>query len=282
MVDDKGTAFHFKEAPKRIITTSLPYQDILFELVPTDRFVAVSSSSADPDYSMTAEASAKIANRFTPPISVEQVLQYKPDVFITSENNARLVTATLQDMGVNVFVINTIDSYDDIKHVIAKLAELVHEQEKGAAMIARLDADRAALERRLAQIPADKQKIVLEITYNGTYGMLQRVFAMLCDLAHTRNGMLLMPVHGNMAISKEKLMELNPDVLFLPAWSARGSQNSDAYLEQVKNDPAYKDLKFIRNNAVYKFPERYRYCSSQHIIEAAEYMARLTYPEYLK
>ena len=85
-----------------------------------------------------------------------------------------------------------------------------------------------------------------------------------------------------MPVSKEKIVELNPDVLFLPSWDAKGSQNSDTYFKQFKEDPAYKDLTCIKANAVYKFPERYRYCTSHHILEGAEYMAKLVYPEYVK
>ena len=121
---------------------------------------------------------------------------------------------------------------------------------------------------------------MVELTYSGTYGMLQHVFGMICDLAKARDGMQVMPVRSGMVVSKERLLTLDPDVLLLPTWDAKGNQNSDAYFQQIVSDPAYSNLKCIRQQTVYKYPEKYRYCVSHYIVDAAEYMAKLVYPEY--
>ncbi|MBQ7760193.1 MAG: ABC transporter substrate-binding protein [Acidaminococcaceae bacterium] len=282
VVDDRGKVFQFAEPPTRMMTTSLAFQDILLEMVPVESFIATSVSAADPNYSMTAELSKKIPNKYRPRITVEQVLKYKPDLFITTPQTSPEVSATLEDMGVRVFMLNAAETYPDIKKSIAKLSELVNQKEKGLALVQRMEAGEKALAEKLAAIPKDKQKLVIQLTYSGTYGMLQNIFGMLCDLAYVQNGMEIMPVRASMPVSKEKIVELNPDVLFLPSWDAKGSQNSDAYFQQIITDPAYKDLKCVKSKAVYKFPERYRYCTSHYILEGAEYMAKLVYPEYLQ
>jgi iron complex transport system substrate-binding protein len=251
-------------------------------MVPVENFIATSVSAADPNYSMTAELSKKIPNKYRPRITVEQVLKYKPDLFLTTPLTNPEVSSTLEDMGVKVFMLNQAETYDDIKKSIVKLGNLVNEKEKSAAILQKMEAGEKALAEKLAVIPKDKQKLAIQLTYSGTYGMLQNIFGMLCDLAHVKNGMAIMPVRASMPVSKEKIVELNPDVLFLPSWDAKGSQNSDTYFKQFKEDPAYKDLTCIKDNAVYKFPERYRYCTSHHILEGAEYMAKLVYPEYVK
>lgn len=282
VTDDRGKVFNFTEPPKRMLTTSLAFQDILLEMVPVEHFIATSVSAADPNYSMTAELSKKIPNKYRPRITVEQVLKYKPDLFLTTPLTNPEVSSTLEDMGVKVFMLNQAETYDDIKNSIVKLGNLVNEKEKSVAILQKMEAGEKALAEKLAVIPKDKQKLAIQLTYSGTYGMLQNIFGMLCDLAHVKNGMAIMPVRASMPVSKEKIVELNPDVLFLPSWDAKGSQNSDTYFKQFKEDPAYKDLTCIKDNAVYKFPERYRYCTSHHILEGAEYMAKLVYPEYVK
>ena len=282
VVDDRGKVFKFTEPPKRMMTTSLAFQDILLEMVPVEHFIATSISAADPNYSMTADISRKIPNKYRPRVTVEQVLKYKPDLFLTTPLTNPEVSSTLEDMGIKVFMLNQADTYDDIKESIVKLGKLVNENEKGVAILQKMEANEKALAEKLAVIPKDKQKVVVQLTYSGTYGMLQNIFGVLCDLSHVRNGMELMPVRSSMPVSKEKIVEMNPDVLFLPSWDAKGSQNSDTYFKQIIEDPAYKDLTCIKNNTVYKFPERYRYCTSHHILEGAEYMAKLVYPEYVK
>ena len=282
VVDDRGKVFNFTEPPKRMMTTSLAFQDILLEMVSVENFIATSISAADPNYSMTADISKKIPNKYRPRVTVEQVLKYKPDLFLTTPLTNPEVSSTLEDMGVKVFMLNQADTYDDIKKSIVKLGKLVNENEKSVTILQKMEAGEKALAEKLSVIPKDKQKLVIQLTYSGTYGMLQNIFGMLCDLSHVKNGMAIMPVRSSMPVSKEKIVELNPDVLFLPSWDAKGSQNSDTYFKQIIEDPAYKDLTCIKNNAIYKFPERYRYCTSHHILEGAEYMAKLVYPEYVK
>ena len=282
VVDDRGKVFNFTEPPKRMMTTSLAFQDILLEMVPVENFIATSISAADPNYSMTADISKKIPNKYRPRVTVEQVLKYKPDLFLTTPLTNPEVSSTLEDMGVKVFMLNQADTYDDIKKSIVKLGKLVNENEKSVTILQKMEAGEKALAEKLSVIPKDKQKLVIQLTYSGTYGMLQNIFGMLCDLSHVKNGMAIMPVRSSMPVSKEKIVELNPDVLFLPSWDAKGSQNSDTYFKQIIEDPAYKDLTCIKNNAIYKFPERYRYCTSHHSLEGAEYMAKLVYPEYVK
>ena len=279
VVDDQGTEFVFAEAPKKIITNSLAYQDILMELVPLESFVAVSSASLDYNYSLTADKAKLVKQKYNQPITLETVLAYKPDVYITTDSSPQALTVSLKEMGVKVFIVKSAHSYVDIQHSIIKLAELTGQQSKGAAMLNKMDEQRKILNDKLARIKPNEKRTVVELTYAGTYGMLQHVFAMLCDLSNCNNGMEIMPVRSSMVVSKEKLVSLNPDVLFLPTWDAKGNQNSDQYFEQIISDPAYKDMQCIKNKRVYKFPEKYRYCASQYIVDAAEAMAKLVYPE---
>lgn len=279
VVDDQGTEFVFAEAPKKIITNSLAYQDILMELVPLESFVAVSSASLDYNYSLTADKAKLVKPKYNQPITLETVLAYKPDVYITTDSSPQALTVSLKEMGVKVFIVKSAHSYVDIQHSIIKLAELTGQQSKGAAMLNKMDEQRKILNDKLARIKPNEKRTVVELTYAGTYGMLQHVFAMLCDLSNCNNGMEIMPVRSSMVVSKEKLVSLNPDVLFLPTWDAKGNQNSDQYFEQIISDPAYKDMQCIKNKRVYKFPEKYRYCASQYIVDAAEAMAKLVYPE---
>ena len=279
VVDDQGTEFVFAESPKKIITNSLAYQDILMELVPLESFVAVSSASLDYNYSLTADKAKLVKQKYNQPITLETVLAYKPDVYITTDSSPQALTVSLKEMGVKVFIVKSAHSYVDIQHSIIKLAELTGQQSKGAAMLNKMDEQRKILNDKLARIKPNEKRTVVELTYAGTYGMLQHVFAMLCDLSNCNNGMEIMPVRSSMVVSKEKLVSLNPDVLFLPTWDAKGNQNSDQYFEQIISDPAYKDMQCIKNKRVYKFPEKYRYCASQYIVDAAEAMAKLVYPE---
>lgn len=279
VTDDLGNVFNFEQSPQRIITSNLSYQDILCELISVERFAAISANSLDKDYSFTAEKVKNVSNKYYQPINAEAILKYNPDVYITSDETPVVVNNTLEDMGVKVFVIKASHNYEDIQHSIVKLAELVNEQDKGNALIKQMDNRKAALKKKIQSTKKSPDKIVVELTYNGTYGMRQDIFGVLCDLSMCKNGMKIMPAPSSTVVSKERLVDLNPDVLLLPKWNFFGKHNSDTYLQQIIDDPAYRDMQCIQNKTVYKFPEKYRYCASQYVVESAEHLAKIVYPE---
>jgi iron complex transport system substrate-binding protein len=84
---------------------------------------------------------------------------------------------------------------------------------------------------------------------------------------------------GQVPLSRERLLELDPDVLILPGWVYGKPGGAGAFQEQLLADPALQSLKAVRTGRVYRFPERLKTATSQYIVEAAEALARLAYPE---
>ncbi len=280
VVDDRGKEIFFPAPPHRILCLNNAIQDVVFDLVAVEQIAAVSNLSLDPAYSMTSKKAAFAAQRYTNPISAEKILSLQPDIVFVSDGVKPELYQTLVDMKIPVFEIKSPESIEGIRHMIRKISAVVRKEEKGQQLIQNMDQRLQALDQRLQRIEKDKRKTVIELTYNGTFGMMQHVFAILCQASHVRNGMEIIPTKSSVVVSKERILQLNPDVLLLPAWNAKGEKDPDEYFEQVKSDPAYVHLKCIQQKEVYKFPEKYRYCTSHHIAEAAEYMAKLVYPEY--
>ena len=118
VMDDQGTEFVFTEAPNRIITNSLAYQDILMELVPLEHFAAVSAGSLDANYSLTADKAKLVKQKFNQPITLETVLDYNPDVYITTDSSPKALTISLKEMGVKVFIVKSAHNYGEIQHSV--------------------------------------------------------------------------------------------------------------------------------------------------------------------
>ena len=51
------------------------------------------------------------------------------------------------------------------------------------------------------------------------------------------------------------------------------------YAYAVMNDPAYRDVKAVRNKQIKFVSDKYRYVASQHIVDAIENIAHAVYPE---
>ena len=79
--------------------------------------------------------------------------------------------------------------------------------------------------------------------------------------------------------SKEKLIELDPDVLVLPGWVYGNAGGAEEFYRRVTSDPALRSLKAVRNRRVVRMPENLRAATSQYIVEAVEFLARAVYPE---
>ena len=85
--------------------------------------------------------------------------------------------------------------------------------------------------------------------------------------------------HGMPAISKEQVVRINPDIFMLPTWNYNNKQDVQSYAYAVMNDPAYRDVKAVRNKQIKFVSDKYRYVASQHIVDAIENIAHAVYPE---
>ena len=47
----------------------------------------------------------------------------------------------------------------------------------------------------------------------------------------------------------------------------------------MKNDPAYRNVKAVKNDQIKFVSDKYRYVASQHVVEAIEAIAKAIYPE---
>jgi iron complex transport system substrate-binding protein len=100
-------------------------------------------------------------------------------------------------------------------------------------------------------------------------------------LAGLRNAVGDLPVDGwgQVPLSKEKLIELDPDLLVLPGWVYGPEEGSEAFYAEVAGDPALRGLKALRRHRLLRMPENLRATTSQHIVEAIEFLAKAAYPE---
>ena len=84
---------------------------------------------------------------------------------------------------------------------------------------------------------------------------------------------------GQVPLSKEKLIELDPDILVLPGWVYGKPRGAADFYRQVTSDPALRGLKAVRSRRVLRMPENLRATTSQYIVDAIEFLARAAYPE---
>ena len=83
---------------------------------------------------------------------------------------------------------------------------------------------------------------------------------------------------GQVPLSREKILQLDPDILVLPGWVYGNPRGAAAFSARIIGDPAFRGLSAVRAQRVYSMPENLKSSTSQYIVAAVEWLARVAYP----
>jgi iron complex transport system substrate-binding protein len=278
VTDDSGKSLTLPSKPNRIISLTLPTDEILLSLVDSSRILAVTTLAADPGISNVSALAARVPRAMT--LTVEPIVALRPDlVFAASWSDASRV-GQLRSAGVPVFLMASATSVAAVEQRIATCALLTGETEKGAKIIAHMRSEIAAVQRRVGPIPQQDRLRVLDYTSFGASmgkGSSWDDIVRLAGLVNAVDG-IASDEWGQVPISTEKLLEINPDIIILPGWVYGDPQGADALRKRVMSDPVLRGLAAVEAGRVYTMPERLRSCTSQYIVDAVAWLARTAYP----
>jgi iron complex transport system substrate-binding protein len=108
------------------------------------------------------------------------------------------------------------------------------------------------------------------------------LFNDICINAGVTNGAALAGLVRGEHLSKEKILEVDPDVLMFSDYSSTQEGDTVLFRKEVLSDPALQSIKAIKNNNIIIIKDRYRYAASQYIGDGILDIAKKTYPEYFK
>lgn len=123
--------------PRRIVSLNLCTDQLLADLVPRERIVAVSFLGTDPTMSAAA---GKLAGVRTVQGAAEEVIALDPDLVVTSGYTTPATIGLLQRLERRVVVVPLASDFEGIRTAIRTLAEAVGEPEMGIALSGTLDS----------------------------------------------------------------------------------------------------------------------------------------------
>jgi iron complex transport system substrate-binding protein len=282
VTDDTGAALTLAAPPARIISLTLATDEMLLAMVEPRRLLGVSVFAADPAISNVADRAAEIPRKLD--MNVETILSLRPDlVFVADWSDAGPVRQ-LRDAGVPVYLITSGVTVSSIEQKIARLAVLTSEENRGREMIAAMQARLGDVQRRVSTIPREKRLRVIDYATWGSAQGRGSSWDEMLDRAGLIDGVgsLAADAWGQVPLSREKLLELDPDVLVLPGWVYGNSQGAVAFFAQVTGDPSLKGLRAVQTRRVYQMPERLKSTTSQYFASAVEWLARTAYPDLFR
>ena len=282
VTDDTGATVTLKAPPVRIISLTLPSDEILLSMIDPKRIVAVTDLSVDPSVSNVTREAASIPNKLD--MNVEKVLSLSPDLVLVATWSDAGAVAQLREAGLPVYVMASGLTVASIEQKIQRLAVMCGDAEAGHRMVARMEQRLQAVAGRVATVAASKRPRVIDYgSWGGAMGrgsawdeMLQRA-GLVDGVAH-----LKADAWGQVPLSKEELVALDPDILVLPGWVYHNPSGAQAFYRLVTQDPALKGLAAVKAGRVYQMPENLQTATSQFIVDAVEWLARTAYPQLFR
>jgi iron complex transport system substrate-binding protein len=269
MEDDTGHTIRLERSPDRIISLTSFTDDILLDLVDHSRLIGVTQLSEDPAISNVVDKIADIPHKLT--MNVEVILSLQPDLVFVADWSEADIVAQLRDAGISVFLIATGLSIPAIQEKIRIVAQLVDATDE------RLYAVRS----KVSVLAEAQRRTVMDY---ATWGAAQGAGSSWDEVIRRAGlinaaGEFPADEWGQVPLSKEKILELDPDLLILPGWVYGDRGGADAFYRQTLEDPALQGLTAIREGKVYRMPEGLKAATSQYIADAVEYLARFAYPK---
>jgi len=256
-----------------IVSLTLSGDEMLLGLVPENRIAGLSGKiNEDKEISNIVDK----AKKFPKVEGNEEVLMsLEPDLIIVADWLSKRITDIGAITGAKVYFYKTPNSYEEQKKLIRDLANLVEEKENGEKLIKNMDDRLKALQNKIAKNYKGAKPRILMYTSFGTTSGKNTTFSDMVKLINGVNVVAEAGIDGFKDISKEKVIELNPDIIIVPI--AKKYDNVNKISKLFFEDPSFKNVKAIKNKKVYFIQYKDITPTSQYMINSIEELVKVVY-----
>ena len=257
----------------RIVSLTLSGDEMLLGLIPENRIAGLSGKiNEDKEISNIVDK----AKKFPKVEGNEEVLMsLEPDLIIVADWLSKRITDIGAITGAKVYFYKTPNSYEEQKKLIRDLANLVEEKENGEKLIKNMDNRLKVLQNKIAKNYKGAKPKILMYTSFGTTSGKNTTFNDMVKLINGVNVVAEAGIDGFKDISKEKIIELNPDIIIVPI--AKKYDNINKISKLFFEDPSFKNVKAIKNKKVYFIQYKDITPTSQYMINSIEELAKVVY-----
>lgn len=270
VVDYRGNELMLKKKPEKIVSMTLASDEILLSMVEPDRISALSCRYADDETVSNVAESAKGFEKVED--NIESIVAMAPDLVFTASWMSEDKVSQLIEAGIPVYCYKMPSSIDGTKKLLSEIGRVVGEEKKADHMISEMKNRLNPIFEKISTLKEEEKLTVLMYDAHGG-------IAMFSDIAEKAGVINLFSQSGVETwgnLSKEKIVELNPDIFVIPAWSFR---DLEKYREEIINDPSFVTVNAVKNNRIYELPSKHINCLSHYVVYGVEDLARAAYPE---
>lgn len=276
--DSQGYLLKLPQKPQRIVSLSLGTDEILVELVPMERILALTYLADDPGISNVTEQAKLVPKKVK--ANPETIIALHPDVVFIGDWQPIELIQILREAGIPVYVYKTPQTVNDVKSEIREIAHVVGEEQAGQQMVGQMESKLLGVQKSLEKVRPEERKSVILFSLTGGIGGKGSLFDDICQSAGVVNGASKVGVGKNDTMTKEQIVEANPDVFIMPMWDYTGKTDVNQYKSEIQADPVFQTLTAIKQQQLVMIPDRYLSSTSQYIVQGVADVAKAAYPQY--
>jgi iron complex transport system substrate-binding protein len=254
------------EAPARVASLNLTADEILVEILPSRRLVAVTAWADDPHMSNVAGRVPSSAYRFQKS-DLERLVALAPDLVVVSEYTDADFLHLLEGSGLRHHRMTGLNSLSGYRAALLELGRVVGAPEAAARLAARYDAVLEELSHRLSG--AEPRRVLYwadpHTAGEGT------AFDALIEAAGGRNVGRELGLKGIIPIGAERAFLADPDVILVGTWEGAASS--------LKEHPLLSRMRAVREGRIVEMPTELLVTLSHHAAEACWYLGHALHPD---
>jgi iron complex transport system substrate-binding protein len=253
------------EPPRRIASLNLAADEVLVEIVPLDRLVAVTAQADDKGMSNIVGRVPKGAARFFR-ADLERLIALRPDLVIVSEYTDPDFLQLLGRSGIAFHRMEGLRTLDGYRQAILALGAAVGASDGARALVARYDASLRALAERLKGAPRPR------VLYwaSGMSAGADTAIGALIECGGGRNVAAEAGLQGVAPLASERAFTADPDVVLVGVWPG--------VVESLKADPLLSQLRAVKEGRIVEMPTELLVTLSQHAADACWDLAARLHP----
>jgi iron complex transport system substrate-binding protein len=248
------------EPPRRVVSFNQCADQLVLALADPGQIAGLSPYAADPSLSAVADKA-----RAFPRLDwqAESTIALGPDLVLIGQNDRPVTKHILRSQGLRLYEIPLIADVDVARRQIVEVAAVLGHPERGAKLLAELDAARG----RLHAAPKPPYHTALLVNRGGYTAGTHSLAAALLAEAGLKPPAGAPPGYGGY-VQLERLLMLHPDLIVLnnpPGTGDQGSYN----LSHPALDALYPPQRRII------LPARYTICGGIALVAAFDYLTEL-------
>ena len=256
----------------RIVSLTLSGDEMLLDLVDTDRIVGLSGKiNEDKEMSNIWDRVGKFPKVES---NIEVLANLEPDFVIAASWMKKEVLEQIQDVGAKVYIYKTPKNFKEQEQLILELSKLLEVEDNGKKIVKNMEMRLEKLQNRIAKVKDHTPRMLMYTSFETTNGA-ETTFDDMVNQIGGENIAKSAGIVRNQKISKEKLIELDPEIIIIPLWS--NHINSEEFIEFVKNDESFQNIQAVKNNKVYVLLHKKLSPTSQYMIDGIEALGEVIY-----